>query len=107
MTAANANPVLANAQQRYEVHRSDLPLSCPLPSMGLWNSHLRVYLAIEPQGGESDCPYFGAPFVLVDCARPRRPAGQVLLRARRATAAGGGTARRRVGIERVWRCRPR
>src|SRR3546814_10301547 len=65
MTAANANPVLANAQQRYEVHRSDLPLSCPLPSMGLWNSHPRVYMAIETQGGESDCPYCGAHFVLV------------------------------------------
>ncbi|MDN5782981.1 MAG: zinc-finger domain-containing protein, partial [Luteimonas sp.] len=42
MTAANATPTQANAQQRYEVHRADLPLSCPLPSMGLWNSHPRV-----------------------------------------------------------------
>jgi uncharacterized Zn-finger protein len=56
----------ANAQKRYEVHRSDLPLSCPLPSMALWNSHPRVYLAIEDEGGESQCPYCGAHFVLVD-----------------------------------------
>jgi uncharacterized Zn-finger protein len=66
MTAANATPAQANAQKRYEVHRADLPLSCPLPSMGLWNSHPRVYLAIENEGGESDCPYCGAHFVLVD-----------------------------------------
>ena len=56
----------ANAQQRYEVRRSDLPLSCPQPSMALWNSHPRVYLAIEAEGGQSQCPYCGAIYVLVD-----------------------------------------
>jgi uncharacterized Zn-finger protein len=56
----------ANAQQRYDVHRAQLPLSCPLPSMALWNSHPRVYLPIEQDGGESQCPYCGAHFVLVD-----------------------------------------
>ncbi|WP_226469169.1 zinc-finger domain-containing protein [Luteimonas panaciterrae] len=66
MTAANATPVQANAQKRYEVCRSDLPLSCPLPSMALWNSHPRVYLPIESEGGEADCPYCGSHFVLID-----------------------------------------
>jgi uncharacterized Zn-finger protein len=56
----------ANAQTRYEVHRADLPLSCPQPAMALWNSHPRVYLAIEAEGGESQCPYCGAHYVLVD-----------------------------------------
>ncbi|MEO5629450.1 MAG: zinc-finger domain-containing protein [Thermomonas sp.] len=56
----------ANAQQRYEVHRADLPLSCPQPSMALWNSHPRVYLAIEAEGGQSQCPYCGATYVLLD-----------------------------------------
>ena len=56
----------ANAQQRYDVTRADLPLSCPLPSMALWNSHPRVYMAIEAEGGESHCPYCGARFFLVD-----------------------------------------
>lgn len=56
----------ANAKQRYEVTRADLPLSCPQPSMALWNSHPRVYLAIESEGGESQCPYCGAHFVLID-----------------------------------------
>ena len=63
---ASAHPTQANAQQRYEVTRNDLPLSCPLPSMALWNSHPRVYLPIENEGGESSCPYCGAHFVLVD-----------------------------------------
>ncbi|HRN62767.1 MAG TPA: zinc-finger domain-containing protein [Luteimonas sp.] len=65
MTASQPQPTQANAQSRYEVTRADLPLSCPLPSMALWNSHPRVYLPIEADGGEADCPYCGAHFVLV------------------------------------------
>ena len=64
MTAA---PTQANAAQRYEVRRADLPLSCPLPSMALWNSHPRVYLAIEDAPGhEVQCPYCGSHFTLAD-----------------------------------------
>lgn len=55
----------ANAQRRYEVSRADLPLSCPLPSMALWNSHPRVYLPIEATGS-ARCPYCGAIFTLED-----------------------------------------
>ena len=64
MTQTASSP--ANAQQRYEVRRADLPLSCPQPSMALWNSHPRVYLPIEADGGTSQCPYCGATYVLVD-----------------------------------------
>ena len=63
---AQAQTQQANAQKQYEVGRADLPLSCPLPSMALWNSHPRVYLPIEKDGGACDCPYCGAHFVLVD-----------------------------------------
>ena len=57
----------ANAEKRYTVSRADLPLSCPLPSMALWNSHPRVYLPIEDApGGEVQCPYCGSHFVLAD-----------------------------------------
>lgn len=55
----------ANAQTHYDVHRSDLPLSCPLASMAVWNSHPRVYLPIEAEGGKSQCPYCGSHFTLV------------------------------------------
>lgn len=55
----------ANAQQRYTVDATDLPLSCPLPAMALWNSHPRVYLAIEDAPGhEIQCPYCSSHFVL-------------------------------------------
>ena len=54
-----------NAQNRYEVTRADLPLSCPMPGMQLWNSHPRVYLAIE-KTGQAVCPYCSAESVLKD-----------------------------------------
>lgn len=62
------NLIAANAQQRYGVRRDDLPLSCPMPGMYLWNSHPKVYLPIE-ESGEAKCPYCGAQFVLDDSAQ--------------------------------------
>lgn len=56
----------ANAENLYRVTRSDLPLSCPMPAMSLWNSHPKVYLPIEDQGGEAQCPYCSANYVLKD-----------------------------------------
>jgi uncharacterized Zn-finger protein len=58
--------VPANAENRYEVTRADLPLSCPMPGMELWNSHPKVYLPIVDDGGESTCAYCGAHYVLRD-----------------------------------------
>jgi len=52
-----------NSARLYRVHRSDLPLHCPLPSMSLWNSHPRVFLPIEATG-RARCPYCSAEFVL-------------------------------------------
>ncbi len=52
-----------NAQDRYEVTAADLPLSCPMPAMSLWNSHPRVYLPIEATG-TAKCPYCSAEYVL-------------------------------------------
>jgi uncharacterized Zn-finger protein len=57
------NLIQPNAEHRYEVTAADLPLSCPMPGMYLWNSHPRVYLAIEATG-EAKCPYCGAEYVL-------------------------------------------
>ena len=54
----------ANAENLYRVTRADLPLSCPMPDMALWNSHPKVYLPIEEQGGKAKCPYCGADYVL-------------------------------------------
>jgi uncharacterized Zn-finger protein len=55
----------ANAQHRYQVRPQDLPLSCPMPGMYLWNSHPRVFLPIE-ETGEAKCPYCGAQYRLGD-----------------------------------------
>jgi uncharacterized Zn-finger protein len=58
-----ATSLQANASRIYEVEESDLPLSCPMPQMSLWNSHPRVYLPIE-ETGSAKCPYCGAEFTL-------------------------------------------
>ena len=55
--------ITANAEHSYTVTRADLPLSCPMPGMLLWNSHPRVYLAIEPSGWVK-CGYCGAEYAL-------------------------------------------
>ena len=57
--------IAANVQHKYEVHRNDLPLSCPMPGMYLWNSHPKVFLPIE-ETGEAKCPYCGAQYFLTD-----------------------------------------
>jgi uncharacterized Zn-finger protein len=57
-----------NAQNTYEVTADDLPLSCPMPGMQLWNSHPRVYLPIEATG-KARCPYCGAVYILKGGAR--------------------------------------
>ncbi|MBL0162735.1 MAG: zinc-finger domain-containing protein [Xanthomonadales bacterium] len=56
----------ANAQNLYRVTHADLPLSCPMPAMSLWNSHPKIYLPIEDEGGKAKCPYCGADYVLED-----------------------------------------
>jgi uncharacterized Zn-finger protein len=65
VSIGNPNEIPANAQNRYEVTRADLPLHCPMKGMSLWNSHPRVYLPIAASG-EERCPYCGAVYVLKD-----------------------------------------
>ncbi|MCJ7452492.1 MAG: zinc-finger domain-containing protein [Steroidobacteraceae bacterium] len=72
MTAETSDKLIQpNAQNHYEVTRDDLPLSCPMPGMQLWNSHPRVFLAIDPRvflaiekTGWAMCPYCSAEFTL-------------------------------------------
>jgi uncharacterized Zn-finger protein len=52
-----------NAENQYEVTSADLPLSCPMPQMFLWNSHPRVYLPIQDTGW-AKCPYCSAEYFL-------------------------------------------
>lgn len=57
------NKELANAQEVYYVTRKDLPLSCPMDNMTLWNSHQKVYMPIG-KTGEVMCEYCGAKYIL-------------------------------------------
>ena len=64
MTAERSEKLIQpNAQHHYEVTLADLPLSCPMPGMQLWNSHPRVYLPVETTGW-AKCPYCSAEYTL-------------------------------------------
>lgn len=58
--------------RRYEVHYSDLPLSCPPKDVGVWDAHPRVYLPIE-ETGQVLCPYCSTTYLLKDFVEPERP----------------------------------
>lgn len=55
----------ASTQRHYEVTSADLPLSCPMPEMRLWDAHPRVYLPIE-KTGHATCPYCDARYTLLN-----------------------------------------
>ena len=64
MTAVtNETLIQPNARNHYAVTAADLPLSCPMPGMQLWNSHPRVYLPVE-KAGWAKCPYCSAEYTL-------------------------------------------
>jgi uncharacterized Zn-finger protein len=63
LNPAAAKLIPANAENRYEITLADLPLSCPMPGMTVWNSHPKVYLAVEATGS-AKCPYCGAVYTL-------------------------------------------
>ena len=62
-TEPQAKLIQPNAQNKYSVGPEHLPLSCPMPGMHLWNSHPRVFLAIE-KTGFAKCPYCSAEYTL-------------------------------------------
>lgn len=41
-----------------EVTAKDLPLTCPMPDMNVWNAHPKVTIPLN-HGGEARCPYCG------------------------------------------------
>lgn len=59
----------ACTQSHYLVEHKDLPLSCPLREMRVWDAHPRVYLPIE-ECGEVVCPYCGAHYTLEQSEHP-------------------------------------
>jgi uncharacterized Zn-finger protein len=65
----------ASTQKHYEVTYKNLPLSCPMPDMRLWDAHPKVYLPIEVTGYEV-CPYCGSKYTLKDFD-PKQPIEEV------------------------------
>lgn len=63
--ASQPRLIQPNAEHNYTVTKADLPLSCPMPGMYLWNSHPRVYLPVE-ETGSAMCPYCGAHYRLTE-----------------------------------------
>ena len=57
--------VVASTKREYIITYDDLPMSCPMANMRLWDSHPRVYLPIAKLG-KVLCPYCGAVYVLKD-----------------------------------------
>ena len=41
-----------------DVTAKDLPLTCPMPNMSLWNAHPKVVIGFS-NGDEARCPYCG------------------------------------------------
>ncbi len=68
MTSQRTRNKRACTTARYDVTRDDLPLSCPMPDMRLWDAHPRVYLPIE-KTGHAICPYCSAEYFLTDYAK--------------------------------------
>ncbi len=46
-----------------KVENADMPLSCPLPNMTLWNMHPKVYLALDADK-QAMCPYCSTYYVV-------------------------------------------
>lgn len=54
---------LVSEAKVYRISEDQLPLSCPMDDMALWNAHPKVYLPIH-KTGEETCPYCGSKFIL-------------------------------------------
>lgn len=55
----------ACAKMVYKVTQQDLPLTCPMKGMDIWEAHPRVSLSIE-KTGKAKCEYCGADYLLMD-----------------------------------------
>jgi uncharacterized Zn-finger protein len=56
------NPNTAADQQAYSTPNSKTAVEV---KSSLWNSHPRVYIPVEENGGEAKCPYCGTIFKLL------------------------------------------
>ena len=55
----------ACTEKIYKITTKDLPLSCPMKGLPLWNAHPKVFLPIE-KTGRAKCEYCGTEFLLTN-----------------------------------------
>jgi uncharacterized Zn-finger protein len=55
----------ACSQKLYKITQRDLPLTCPMKGMEIWDAHPKVSLPIE-KTGNAKCEYCGADYILTD-----------------------------------------
>lgn len=66
-TAANPDGFeTPNQEKVIKVTRAQLPVHCPMEGASLWDSHPRVYIPVEENGGRAQCIYCGAVYELVE-----------------------------------------
>jgi uncharacterized Zn-finger protein len=63
-----SNKKQACEKRIYKVTKDDLPLSCPMADMALWDAHPKVYLPIE-KTGKAECEYCSAQYILTDFSK--------------------------------------
>ncbi len=61
-TPPNMDCETPNARRERRVRPDGGPVCCPPPEECLWNSHPRVYLALDAEG-RARCPYCSTVFV--------------------------------------------
>jgi uncharacterized Zn-finger protein len=57
-------------RQTYTLKESDLPAQCPPDGIPQWNSHPKIYLALDEKNNEAQCPYCGNLFTLENIEQP-------------------------------------
>lgn len=70
MATSKEQLITASTRRHYEVTHADLPLSCPMPDMRLWDSHPRVYLPIAEKK-RVICPYCDAEYTLKETSHEK------------------------------------
>lgn len=56
----------ASTASHIEVKAQELPITCPTPRMTLWNMHPKIMLPIKEVGQQTNCPYCGTSYIVVE-----------------------------------------
>ncbi len=60
------NYATPNAKKAIQVTTQDLPIHCPIEGSSQWDSHPKVYIPVEENGGTAVCPYCSTTYKIID-----------------------------------------